>query len=47
MDEDEIFNSTPQSELLMFKFNGVYAADYFPFNMPTISFVIINASPFY
>ena len=29
----------------MFKFNGVYAANNFPLNMPTNSFAIVNSSP--
>ena len=45
MDEDKIFKLTQQSGHLMFKFNGVYAADNFPLNMPTNSFAIVNASP--
>ena len=45
MDEDKIFKLILQSAHLMFKFNGVYAADNFPLHMPTNSFAIVNASP--
>ena len=45
MDEDKIFKLTLQTGHLMFKFNGVYAADNFPLHMPTNSFAIVNASP--
>ena len=46
MDEDEIFKLTLQrGVLLMFNFDGVYAADNFPPNMPANSFVIVNTSP--
>ena len=45
MDEDKIFKLTLQSGRLMFKVNGVYAADNFPLHMPTNSFAIVNASP--
>ena len=45
MDEDKIFKLTLQSGRLMFKFNGIYAADIFPLHMPTKPFAIVNASP--
>ena len=45
MDEEKIFKLTLQSGHLMFKFNGVYAADKLPLNMPTNSFAIVNALP--
>ena len=45
MDGDKIFKLILQSGHLMFKFNGVYAADNFPLHMPTNSFAIVNASP--
>ena len=45
MDEDQIFKLILQCKHLMFKFNGVYAADNFPLKMPTNSFTIVNASP--
>ena len=45
MDEDKVFKLTLQPRHLIFKFNGVYAADNFPLNMPTNSFATVNASP--
>ena len=45
MDEDKTFNLTLEPGHLMFKFNGVYAADNFALNMPTNSFAVFNASP--
>ena len=45
MDEDEFKLTLQSGVLLMFNFDGVYAADNFPPNMPANSFVIVNTSP--
>ena len=44
MDEDRIFKLILRCKHLMFKFNGEYAAENFPLNMPRKSFTLVNAS---
>ena len=44
MDEDQIQLQVKKCKHLKFKFRGVYAADNFPLNLQTITFIIVNAS---
>ena len=44
MDEDQIHHQVKKCKHLKFKFRGVYAADNFPLNLQTNTFIIVNAS---
>ena len=44
MDEDQIHLQVKKCKHLKFKFRGVYAADIYPLNLPTNTFIIVNAS---
>ena len=44
MDEDQIHLQVQKCKHLKFKFRGVYAADNYPLNLQTNTFIIINAS---
>ena len=44
MDEDQIHRQVKKCKHLKFKFRGVYAADNFPLNLQTNTFIIVNAS---
>ena len=44
MDEDQIQLQVKKCKHLKFKFRGVYAADNFPLNLQTNTFIIVNAS---
>ena len=44
MDEDQIHLQVKKCKHLKFKFRGVYAADNYPLNLQTNTFIIINAS---
>ena len=44
MDEDQIHLQVKKCKHLKFKFRGVYAADNYPLNLQTNTFIIVNAS---
>ena len=44
MDEDQIYHQVKKCKHLKFKFRGVYAADNYPLNLQTNTFIIVNAS---
>ena len=44
MDEDQIHLHVKKCKHLKFKFRGVYAADNYPLNLQTNTFIIVNAS---
>ena len=44
MDEDQIYYQVKKCKHLKFKFRGVYAADNYPLNLQTNTFIIVNAS---
>ena len=44
MDEDQIHHRVKKCRHLKFKFRGVYAADNYPLNLQTNTFIIVNAS---
>ena len=44
MDEDQIHRQVKKCNHLKFKFRGVYAADNFPLNLQTNTFIIVIAS---
>ena len=44
MDEDQIHHQVKKCKHLKFKFRGVYAADNYPLNLQTNTFIIVNAS---
>ena len=44
MDGDQICHQVKKCKHLKFKFRGVYAADNFPLNLQTNTFIIVNAS---
>ena len=44
MDEDQIHLQVKKCKPLKFKFRGVYAADNYPLNLQTNTFIIVNAS---
>ena len=44
MDEDQIHIQVKKCKHLKFKFRGVYAADNYPLNLQTNTFIIVNAS---
>ena len=44
MDEDQIHHQLKKCKHLKFKFRGVYAADNYPLNLQTNTFIIVNAS---
>ena len=44
MDEDQIDLQVKKCKHLKFKFRGVYAADNYPLNLQTNTFIIVNAS---
>ena len=44
MDEDQIHLQVKKCKHLKFKFRGVYAADNYPLNLQTITFIFVNAS---
>ena len=44
MDEDQIHLQVKKCKNLKFKFRGVYAADNFPLNLQTNTFIIVNSS---
>ena len=44
MDEDQIHLQVKKCKHLKFKYRGVYAADNYPLNLQTNTFIIVNAS---
>ena len=44
MDEDQIHLQVKKCKHLKFKFRGVYAADNYPLNLQTNTFITVNAS---
>ena len=44
MEEDQIHLQMKKCKHLKFKFRGVYAADNYPLNLQTNTFIIVNAS---
>ena len=44
MDEDQIHLQVKKCKQLKVKFRGVYAADNYPLNLQTNTFIIVNAS---